>query len=136
MEMENTATAAIEDESAHEFDSTIKSIWRVFWILLAVTVLEVSLATVHYLYHVPPRMLMNVIFLSLTLVKAFFIVAEFMHLRHEVKNLILSILIPLTLFVWFITAFLADGNSWKNLKADSSHRIEMVDPGMSAKRAG
>jgi hypothetical protein len=52
----------------------------------------------------------------LTLAKAFFIIAEFMHLRHEIRNLILSISIPALLFIWFITAFLWDGNSYKNLR--------------------
>ena len=48
--------------------------------------------------------------------KAFYIVGYFMHLKHEVKNLIMTIVVPLLLFVWFITAFLSDGNSFKNLK--------------------
>ena len=52
----------------------------------------------------------------LMLAKAFYIVGYFMHLKHEVKNLIMTIVVPLILFVWFITAFLYDGNSFKNLK--------------------
>ena len=44
----------------------------------------------------------------LMLAKAFYIVAYFMHLKHE--------LVPLSLFVWFIGAFLIDGNSFKNLR--------------------
>lgn len=28
----------------------------------------------------------------------------------------MTIVVPLVLFVWFIIAFLADGNSWKNLR--------------------
>ena len=52
----------------------------------------------------------------LMMAKAFYIVAYFMHLKHEVKNLIMTIVVPLTLFVWFIIAFLADGNSFRNLR--------------------
>jgi hypothetical protein len=48
--------------------------------------------------------------------KAFYIVAYFMHLKHELKNLIMTIVVPLALFVWFIGAFLADGNSFRNLR--------------------
>ena len=44
----------------------------------------------------------------LMMAKAFYIVAYFMHLKHEVKNLIMTIVVPLTLFIWFIVAFLAD----------------------------
>jgi cytochrome c oxidase subunit 4 len=52
----------------------------------------------------------------LMLAKAFYIVAYFMHLKHEAKNLIMTIVVPLALFVWFITAFLSDGNSFRNLR--------------------
>ena len=52
----------------------------------------------------------------LMMAKAFYIVAYFMHLKHEVKNLIMTIVVPLSLFIWFIIAFLADGNSFRNLR--------------------
>ena len=52
----------------------------------------------------------------LMMAKAFYIVAYFMHLKHEVKNLIMTIVVPLSLFFWFIVAFLADGNSFRNLR--------------------
>ena len=54
----------------------------------------------------------------LMMAKAFYIVAYFMHLKHEVKNLIMTIIVPLLLFVWFIGAFLWDGNSFRNLRND------------------
>ncbi len=52
----------------------------------------------------------------LMMAKAFYIVAYFMHLKHEVKNLIMTIVVPLLLFVWFISAFLWDGSSFRNLR--------------------
>jgi cytochrome c oxidase subunit IV len=52
----------------------------------------------------------------LMMAKAFYIVAFFMHLKHEIKNLIMTICVPLALFIWFITAFLYDGNSFRNLR--------------------
>jgi hypothetical protein len=39
-----------------------------------------------------------------------------MHLKHEIKNLIMTIVVPLALFIWFIAAFLSDGNSFRNLR--------------------
>ena len=39
-----------------------------------------------------------------------------MHLKHELRNMIMTIVVPLFLFVWFIIAFLTDGNSFKNDK--------------------
>jgi amino acid permease len=54
----------------------------------------------------------------LSLSKAFYIVSIFMHLGDEIRNMIMTIVVPLMLFVWFIGAFLWDGNSWKNLRND------------------
>ena len=73
----------------------------------------------------------------LMLAKAFYIVAYFMHLKHELKNLIMTIVVPLALFVWFITAFLSDGNSYRNLrnnydghfKAQSTIKVEKKEHG-------
>ena len=56
------------------------------------------------------------VIIILMLAKAFYIIAYFMHLGHEVKNFIMTVGVPMGLFVWFIIAFLADGNSFKNLR--------------------
>ena len=112
--MSNTTYTETGHHDAH--DSSTKTIWRTFWILLVITIVEVALALIHLKTGFPPRLLVNCMFIGLTIVKAFFIVAEFMHLRTEVKNLIMTILFPLLLFVWFIVAFLADGDSWKNMR--------------------
>ncbi|SJZ60632.1 cytochrome C oxidase subunit IV family protein [Sediminibacterium ginsengisoli] len=52
----------------------------------------------------------------LMMAKAFYIVAYFMHLKHELKNMIMTIVVPLALFIWFIIAFLYDGNSFRHLR--------------------
>ena len=52
----------------------------------------------------------------LTLAKAYYIVAVFMHLGDEIRNMIMTIVVPLLLFVWFIIAFIYEGNSYKNLR--------------------
>jgi len=52
----------------------------------------------------------------LTLAKAYYIVSVFMHLGDEIRNMIMTIVVPLMLFVWFIIAFIYDGNSYKNLR--------------------
>ena len=114
--MEHTHTAE-GHENAH-VDSSTKKIWKTFWILLAITMVEVGLAFLHLETGFPSRVLLNAVFVGLTVVKAFYIVAEFMHLGHEIKNLIYTILLPLLLFVWFIIAFLYEGNSWKNMIKD------------------
>ncbi len=64
------------------------------------------------------RLAIKGVIIILMMAKAFYIVAYFMHLKHEVKNLIMTIVVPLSLFIWFIIAFLADGNSFRNLRND------------------
>jgi len=34
--------------------------------------------------------------------------SRIMHLRHEIKNLIMTIAVPATLFIWFLISFLWD----------------------------
>ncbi|WP_143309692.1 cytochrome C oxidase subunit IV family protein [Chitinophaga vietnamensis] len=128
-------TQAVGHEQAHA-DSSTKSIWRTFWILLCITVVEVGLAFLHLETGVPNRLLLNSIFIGLTVVKAFYIVSEFMHLGHEIKNLILTILIPLLLFVWFIIAFLYDGVSWRNLRKDLAPGTKVEAPKAPVKEEG
>jgi cytochrome c oxidase subunit 4 len=118
-------TAAHGEEQS--FDT--KAIWRTFWILLAITVVELILAILHYSTGFPPKLLLNGVFVILTLAKAFYIVAEFMHLRHEIKNMIMTIAVPALLFLWFLGAFLWDGDSYKNLRNRyDRHHKEQSEP--------
>lgn len=99
----------------HSFDT--KAIWRTFWILLIITCIELVIG----MFIAPnfphsSKIWFNILYIIFTAAKAFYIIAEFMHLKHEVKNLIMTIAIPALLFVWFIGAFLWDGDSFKNLR--------------------
>lgn len=102
---------------AEHHDSGTKEIWRTFWILLVLTIVELGLG--FWMIGMPNgglRLAIKGSIVILMLAKAFYIVAYFMHLKHELKNLIMTIIVPLLLFIWFITAFLYDGNSYKDLK--------------------
>ena len=46
----------------------------------------------------------------------YYIVSVFMHLGDEIRNMIMTIVVPLMLFIWFIFAFIYEGNSYKNLR--------------------
>src|ERR1700761_2695842 len=118
-----TSTSHGHAPVAH-FDT--KPIWRTFWILLGITMVELILATIHLKTGFPPKFVLNGLYLILTCAKAFYIIAEFMHLRHEIKNLIMTIAIPACLFIWFIIAFLWDGSSYRELRNryDQHHREE------------
>jgi cytochrome c oxidase subunit IV len=121
--MENIQTAG---SHAHEPEFSTKPIWRTFWILLGITLVELILATIHLKTGFPPKFVLNGMYLILTCAKAFYIIAEFMHLRHELKNLIMTLGITALLFVWFIIAFLYEGNSFKQLRNRyDRHHYEM-----------
>lgn len=100
-------------------DNTVKRIWKTFWILLIITVIELGLGLLLYVLHLPDdlrRMLIKGTIIILSLAKAYYIVSVFMHLGDEIRNMIMTIVVPLLLFIWFITAFILDGNSYKNLR--------------------
>jgi cytochrome c oxidase subunit IV len=102
----------LSPEEAHK--ANVRRILVVTGILAAVTTVEFIIA-----FTLPAGMARNSIFIILTVFKAFYIVADFMHLRHEVKTLIWAVLLPTAFVVWLIIALLVEGgsifdaNSWK-----------------------
>lgn len=113
-------------------------IWKVFWLLSFITIIELIIGLFLYFKSVNGGgpglgeavvLTAKIIIGILTLLKAYYIVSVFMHLGDEVKNMIMTITVPLVLFVWFIIAFLWDGDSWRNLRntnAGSTPSIEKV----------
>ncbi len=86
-------------------------------ILSVLTIVELILGFVMYKWVQDDGFLRSFIkgvIIILMLAKAFYIVSYFMHLGHEIKNLIMTIVVPLGLFIWFIIAFLYDGHSFRN----------------------
>ena len=108
------------DVESTESKDQIKRIWKVFWILLVITVAEVIVGM--FFSHQMPKALVAFFFLGLTLLKAGYIVAVFMHLGDEIKGFLVTVLVPLVLFVWFIIAFLADGGFWLQMNDSSPAR--------------
>jgi cytochrome c oxidase subunit IV len=99
----------------HEASGSTKRIWRTFWLLLIITVIELGLGLLMYAFDMPGwvDLFLKGIIVILTLAKAFYIVSIFMHLGDEIRNLIMTIIVPLMLFIWFIAAFLWDGNAYR-----------------------
>lgn len=112
--MDSTHTSSELPADKNSFDT--KAIWRTFWILLAITVFELVIAIIYFETHFFPKHILNGVFVIMTLAKAFFIIAEFMHLGHEIRNIIMTIAIPACLFIWFLIAFLWDGSSYHDLR--------------------
>ena len=110
----------MEHTAAHEEHSGggVKEIIKVTVILSVLTIVELALGfwMMGMSLDSGLRLAVKGTIVILMLAKAFYIVAYFMHLKHEIKNLIATIVVPLALFVWFIIAFLYDGNSFRNLR--------------------
>jgi cytochrome c oxidase subunit IV len=104
--------------SAEHSGGGTKEILRVTLILTVLTIVELALG--FWMMGMPLestlRLTVKGAIIILMLAKAFYIVAYFMHLKHEIRNMIMTVVVPLTLFIWFITAFLYDGNSFRHLR--------------------
>jgi cytochrome c oxidase subunit IV len=118
--MEHTQEYHLHTANAETYAAAKKEIKKITIYLSVLTLVELAIGYALYLnsesWGEGLKLFMKGTILILMVVKAFYIVAYFMHLKHEIKNMIMTIVVPLLLFVWFIIAFLADGNSYKNLK--------------------
>ncbi len=87
--------------AVHDNPGGTKEIWRTFWILLGLTIVELFLG--YILMGVQgggTRLMIKGFIIILMLAKAFYIVAYFMHLKSEIRNLIMTILVPLALLIF------------------------------------
>jgi cytochrome c oxidase subunit IV len=110
--MEHNTTVVHAEDGSH---GGTKEIWRTFWILLGLTIVELMLG--YILIGVDSgglRLAIKGAIIILMLAKAFYIVAYFMHLKGEIRNLVMTIIVPLALLVWAIIAFLYDGSAYRS----------------------
>ncbi|PST84699.1 caa(3)-type oxidase [Pedobacter yulinensis] len=100
------------DGHAHEEHAALSKgkIWQVFGILLVITVIEFIIA----LWVLPNGYMSqgigNIIYIVLTLLKAFYIVAYFMHLKYEKLGLQLSLTVSFIFIIYFIVLMLIEGD--------------------------
>ncbi|RYD95668.1 MAG: hypothetical protein EOP50_07635 [Sphingobacteriales bacterium] len=119
----NTHSPEITFHPHHDDEQSFRARVRKTTILLSIiTIIELGIGLLIYTLHkgAEPNPFLVLAFKGvvciLTLAKAFYIVSVFMHLGDEIRNMIMTIVMPLMLFVWFITAFLWDGNSFRTLR--------------------
>ncbi|HET6228091.1 MAG TPA: cytochrome C oxidase subunit IV family protein [Bacteroidia bacterium] len=84
-----------------------RKLWNVFWIMLGVTIVELIIgfnAKKWGLLHDDrtSSFILKIIFIGLTLLKAFYIVYKFMHLGDERKFMKYSIIGPYTIFIIYL----------------------------------
>lgn len=101
-----------EDYKHHKSD-----VWKTTILLSIVTIVEVAFAIFYENTLIPagwPQWLLRVFLIVMSLVKAGYIMAVFMHVKHEKKAMIVTILVPFTMLIWMIISFLMEGNSWNS----------------------
>lgn len=100
---------------AQEHTSHTKLIWKVFIILSIITIVEVALGIwkpeVLHLTSILGTSPLNIIFLVLTLVKAYYITWFFMHMADETKSLRRSVVwTGVFLVIYLATLLLIEGS--------------------------
>lgn len=103
--------------SDHDYKHHKTDVWKTTIILSVVTIVEVIFAIYYERSLIPngaPLWLLRLFLIVMSLLKAGYIMAVFMHVKHETKSFIYTILIPFTLLIWMIIAFLYDGDAWNS----------------------
>jgi len=136
-------TISPEISFAPQHESGTKKIWKTFWILSVITIIELGIGLSIYTIHKgeDPNAALVLFFKGmvciLTLAKAYYIVSIFMHLGNEIRNMIMTVVVPLILFVWFLAAFLWDGDSWKKLRnTNGGSKVDTESVAPAAKEKG
>ena len=97
-----------------KFKSNVQKIWGVLIFLSIVTAIEVALGIIKpeiLMSYFLSMKLINWIFIILTLVKAYYITWDFMHMRDEKFGLQVSVVITLLfLMAYAVFIFLVEGN--------------------------
>jgi cytochrome c oxidase subunit IV len=112
------SSESLDHAHAEEHGETMtkKKIWVVFFILLIITTIEFIIA----LYLVPKGYVAlrfaNPIYIVLTLFKAFYIVAYFMHLKFEKIGLVYSIVVPVIFIIGLILVLTNESHHWIDLR--------------------
>ena len=106
----------VHAEGGEHDTMTRKKIWNVFFVLLGITTIEFIIA----LYLVPHGILegkiANPVYIVLTLLKAFYIVAYFMHLKFERVALVYAILVPILFIIGLILVLTNESHYWIGLR--------------------
>jgi cytochrome c oxidase subunit IV len=123
--MEHQSASSEVTFTHHTSDAEFyKKVKKTTILLSVITVIELVIGLIIYNIHKGPDpsaflvLAFKGVVCILTIAKAYYIVAVFMHLGDEIRNMIMTIVVPLLLFIWFIAAFIIDGNSYKNLRND------------------
>jgi hypothetical protein len=122
MEHSSTISPEVSFEHHHSDEEFKRRVKKTTILLSVITIIELAIGLTIYSLNKGDTnrefliLAIKGIVCILTLAKAYYIVSVFMHLGDEIRNMIMTIVVPLMLFIWFIIAFIYEGNSYKNLR--------------------
>lgn len=106
----------------HDYESSKKKATKIIIILAIITIIEVIFALLGKGYIIEgfhiPLIIMGGAMIIMSLVKAYLIVYEFMHMKYEMPGLVKTVLLPTLLLVWAVFAFFKEGEYWKNRRGE------------------
>jgi cytochrome c oxidase subunit IV len=119
---------------SHDYATSKKIATKTIGILAVITIGEVLFALTGKGYIIDgfhfPHVLISLVMISMSIVKAYLIVYEFMHMKYEIPGLVKSVLLPLFLLVWAIIAFLYEGKYWNNSRTgiEAKNKLTVDSP--------
>lgn len=93
-----------------QYQSQVRAVWKATLYLGIITIVEVAIALIFG--EKWPKLVLNSLFIIMSLWKAFYIIGEFMHIKYEKRTFALSLGLPLSFLIWGIIAFMWDGTEW------------------------
>jgi hypothetical protein len=102
-----------------EYNDSKKDVMKTIIILSAVTIFEVGIAIGydHFLgKEGHGKIFINMIMAIASIIKVYFIMGTFMHLKHEKKWFIITVFAPFSFLIWAIIAFSVEGSSWEHMR--------------------
>ncbi|HEV7231136.1 MAG TPA: cytochrome C oxidase subunit IV family protein [Bacteroidia bacterium] len=102
-----------------------RRLWNVFWIMLGITIFELVLGSYAASHSNVSKTMLKIVFISFTILKAYYIVYSFMHLGHEVKAMKWIIIAPYTTFILYLVfmATITEGNYSKDHKVSPADKV-------------
>ena len=121
-EIEDNFNNIKKQTMGQSYEQSKKTATKIIIILGIITIAEVVFALLGKGYIIEglhfPLVIMGGVMILMSLVKAYLIVYEFMHMKYEMPGLVKSVLFPTLLLVWAVFAFFKEGEYWKNRRGE------------------
>jgi cytochrome c oxidase subunit 4 len=105
-----------------------RKLWNVFWIMLGVTIVELIIGFQAESLGLlqddrTSTFALKVIFIGLTLLKAFYIVYKFMHLGDERKFFKYSVIVPYSVFIVYLVYIIVGEANYSLIHKDKMDKL-------------